>query len=267
MHATLSRNRATTVITNDNFVALLEKSLAILTPIDALIVKYQSDSVPVSEVLPDFRALSTQFTQLQTDGHASTEEVNYLIKLAANRYRFMYGKAHGLAYLLDPRFIGQGLDPGNREELENILIDTPMDDQTPVDDERREVLYVQFTAYTISAMKEKTDNSFRFKILLKGRKTPLQYWQSDGAAWSDLQTICVKLFTMATSSASSERNFSTMGFVHSKLRNSLAPQTVQKLVYIKANYAAFADCIYVSDGNCTDSSEEEGNDEVETFDE
>ncbi|KAI2498263.1 transposase [Fragilaria crotonensis] len=240
----VERIRIKGIITSDNFVAQLEKSLAILTPIDALIVKYQSDSVPVSEVWPDFNALPDQFSKLHFDGHASINEVDYLIKLSKSRYHFMYGKAHGLAFLLDPRFIGEGLNTTRRGELENILIDTPVDDKTPVDDERREVLYLQYTEYTISAMKEKVGNSFRFKMLVKGRKTPLQYWQSDGAAWPDLQRICIKLFTLATSSAASERNFSTMGFVHTKLRNSLAPKTVEKLVYIKSNHAAFSDCIY-----------------------
>jgi hypothetical protein len=105
------------------------------------------------------------------------------------------------------------------------------------------VLKVQLIATT----KEKNDNSFRFKMLMKGRKTPLQYWQSDGAEWPDLQKIGVKLFTLATSSASSERNFSTMGFVRSKLRNSLSTETVEKLVYIKTNNPTFADCLHVSD--------------------
>ena len=39
--------RIKSIITSDNFVALLEKSLAILIPINALIVKYQLDLVPV----------------------------------------------------------------------------------------------------------------------------------------------------------------------------------------------------------------------------
>ena len=68
---------------------------------------------------------------------------------------------------------------------------------------------------------------------------------------------------MAISSAALERNFSTMGLVDSKLRNSLASQSVDILVYVKSNYAAFADCIYVSDGEgACSSSEEEGDDEV-----
>ena len=105
------------------------------------------------------------------------------------------------------------------------------------EDERREVLYLQYTEFTILAMKEKAENSFRFKMLLKDRKTPFQYWQSDGAARPDLQRICIKPFILATLPAASERNVSTMGFVHTKLRNSLATKTVEKLVYIKSNHA------------------------------
>jgi hypothetical protein len=41
---------------------------------------------------------------------------------------------------------------------------------------------------------------------------------------------------------SSERNFSTFGFIHSKMRNSVGPEKV-KLVYIKTNYAAVADVV------------------------
>jgi hypothetical protein len=46
---------------------------------------------------------------------------------------------------------------------------------------------------------------------------------------------------MDTSGAASERKFSTFGFVHAKLRNYLTTDKVKKLVYIKTNFAAFAD--------------------------
>ena len=44
---------------------------------------------------------------------------------------------------------------------------------------------------------------------------------------------------VASSAASLERNFSTFGFVHSKLRNCLSDESVQKLVYIKTNNTQF----------------------------
>ena len=73
------------------------------------------------------------------------------------------------------------------------------------------------------------------------RETPLQYWQSEGTGWPDLLKITLRIFTMPTSSAASERNFSTFGFIHSKLRNCLCPESVEKLVLIKTNYGASTD--------------------------
>jgi hypothetical protein len=99
--------------------------------------------------------------------------------------------------------------------LENVLIETPKDDLTFVDDERHEALCIQFTAYVISAKKEKEHESFQFKMLVKGSKPPLQYWLSDGAQWLALQPICIKLFMMVIST--------------------------EKLVYMKTNNAAFSD--------------------------
>jgi hypothetical protein len=54
---------------------------------------------------------------------------------------------------------------------------------------------------------------------------------------------CFFYFTMATSSAASERNFSTFGFIHSKLRNFLSNGKVEKLVFMKQNYPAFAESL------------------------
>jgi hypothetical protein len=151
----------------------------------------------------------------------------------------MYGVAHGLLYLLDPRHIGDKLPADSRSSLEEVLINSPIDDVTPIDDGRKEKLYIQFTVYFISATKERQVNSFRYQMLSKGSKTVLQYWQTDGCQWADLQSVAVHLFSMVTSSAASERNFSTMGFIHSKLRNSLSAKIVEKLVFIKSNMGAF----------------------------
>jgi hypothetical protein len=207
------RSACENIIVNDNFGPLLERSIAILKPIDGLIVKYQSDQVTISEVLPDFHALRAQFSNLQ---RATVQEINFLQNASKDRLQFMYGKGNGLSYLLDPRFLCEDLPPGNRVELEDQLLECPINDLTPVDDQRREAIYTQYMPYVISAAKEKDINSFRFKMLKKRSKTALQYWMSDGLLWPKLSKICVKVFSMVTSSVASERNFSTMGFIHSQ---------------------------------------------------
>jgi soluble cytochrome b562 len=57
------RTKVRETITNADFVDNLNKSLVILRPIDRLIVKYQSDKVPISDVMPDFHHLPNEFFQ------------------------------------------------------------------------------------------------------------------------------------------------------------------------------------------------------------
>jgi hypothetical protein len=52
---------------------------------------------------------------------------------------------------------------------------------------------------------------------------------------------------MAASSAASERNFSTFGFIHSKLQNRLGPEKVKKLVYVKTNTLQMSDVLLNDD--------------------
>jgi hypothetical protein len=67
----------------------------------------------------------------------------------------MYGVAHGLSYLLDPRYIGDGLPTDSRSSLEEVLINSHVDNVTPIDDGRKEKLHIQFTTYFIFATKER----------------------------------------------------------------------------------------------------------------
>ncbi|RHY32364.1 hypothetical protein DYB32_003169 [Aphanomyces invadans] len=85
-------------------------------------------------------------------------------------------------------------------------------------------------------------NSFRYQMLSKGSRAVLQYWQTDGCQWADLQSVAILLFSIAASKAVSEGYISTIGFIHSKLRNSLCNKTVEKLVFIKCNMGAFYSC-------------------------
>ena len=59
------------------------------------------------------------------------------------------------------------------------------------------------------------------------------WWQS----WpnSALQQLAIKILSIPTSSAAAERNFSTFGFIHNKVRNRLQNERVKKLVYIHGN--------------------------------
>jgi hypothetical protein len=69
----------------------------------------------------------------------------------------------------------------------------------------------------------------------------------DGTDYPTFKKIAIKLFTMATLSVAFERNFSTRGFIHSKLRNALATKIMKKLVFIKSNLSMFYDYMVFDD--------------------
>ena len=87
---------------------------------------------------------------------------------------------------------------------------------------------MQYTNFVITVTRKKPIDWFCYKMLKKGSKAALQYWLVDGKSWLEVQKIAIKLVSMATSSAVSERSFSTMGCIHTKLRNSLNVETIGK---------------------------------------
>jgi hypothetical protein len=91
----------------------------------------------------------------------------------------------------------------------------------------------------------------------KRAKTVMNYWVSDGNDWSLLQQVALRVFSMSYSSAASERNFSTFGFIHTKLRNSLTDDCVMKLVYIKTNTLQLSDQLSKQHVEDIDNEEEE----------
>ena len=158
-----------------------------LDPLDRLIVKYHSEKDPISEMMPDLHALPNEFKML-LDSHILTQsEFEYLVSIAHSQFLFMYGTAHGLLYPLDPCLLGEGLSPDSRHDLETALFETPINNVTPSSDKTKEIIYMQYTNFVITATREKIIDSFCYKMLKKGSKSVLQYWLVDGKSWPEVQ--------------------------------------------------------------------------------
>jgi hypothetical protein len=218
------------IITDSDFVKKLDECVKILTPIDMFIKIFQSDAVPCSNVYKAFLDLEDMMRKLSD---VSEDKKAYLVKLVRERFDFMYGDAHGVAYLLDPCYLGDGMSRTLRNEIEDFIYKFPTPDGA-TNQERQMQIAQEYTAFQVEPLKERQQNTFRFKMLGKS-KSILQWWIADGTDWLLLQNLAMRVFSMAASSAASDRTFSTFGFVHSKLRNRLDPEKVRKLVYIKTN--------------------------------
>ncbi|RHY15358.1 hypothetical protein DYB32_010769 [Aphanomyces invadans] len=65
-----------------------EEAIAILEPIDALILNYQFDKVAISEVMPDFHKLPLQFSNLVSIHIIDNQELAYLCKKCVEMHSY-----------------------------------------------------------------------------------------------------------------------------------------------------------------------------------
>jgi hypothetical protein len=86
-----------------------------------------------------------------------------------------------------------------------------------------------------------------------------QFWGSYLQDWPLLTHPALKVFSVASSS---ECNFSTMGFIHSKLRNGLGRDTVEKLVYVKTNNLQFTVNANLDAYNSASDNEDDAEDDL-----
>ena len=154
----------------------MENILAVLLPLDRLIVKYQSDKTPISKMLPDFFNLQTEFKTFHNDKFITTEERDYLIKLDEQRMDFMYGVAHGVSYLLDPVLLIGVMLSANRCSLENALINKPIDDGQPVDYTQSRQIYLNRTNLRLRQEMIRPKVHFEFSSFADRSKTLVEWW-------------------------------------------------------------------------------------------
>ncbi|CAB4008062.1 transposase putative [Paramuricea clavata] len=161
-----------------DFVKKLDECICILEPIEMYIKLFQGDAVPCSDVYKAFLVLEEKMRNMS---NISSEKKEYLAKLVRNRFNFMYGDAHGVCYLLDPRYLGDDMTRRLRNEIEDFIYNVLKNDGT-TNKERQEQLAREYTAFRIEALRERRENTFRFRLIGQS-KSVLQWWKADGTDW------------------------------------------------------------------------------------
>ncbi|RLN97168.1 hypothetical protein BBJ28_00013700 [Nothophytophthora sp. Chile5] len=115
----------TNTVLHPEFMASLQKAIAILDPINGLLAHFEDAAVPCSEVFASFA--KTLPDALSKVVGLTDRERSHLLLLNQSRFNLMYGDAHGIAYLLDPRYVGEGLSVEIRKNIEDLVFDFPLD--------------------------------------------------------------------------------------------------------------------------------------------
>ncbi|EGZ25984.1 hypothetical protein PHYSODRAFT_484496 [Phytophthora sojae] len=102
--------------------------------------------------------------------------------------------------------------------------------------------------------------------------SPIAWWSLETSnTYALVQEFAKLLLYIPTSSASSERSWSIHGFIHTKLRNRLTPERVNKLVFVYTNIARKSEVNHIlyqlypdayDDSDISDESEDEEDENV-----
>ena len=66
-------------------------------------------------------------------------------------------------------------------------------------------------------------------------KYPIKWWKTFGTTTPNLAKLAIRVLSQGTSASSCERNWSTFSLIHTKRRNRLSPNHVEKLVFLHTN--------------------------------
>ena len=149
-------------------------------------------------------------------------------KLWTHYWNFLYHDATGIAYLLDPKYFGDKVKLADVDLLISYIAEWGQDEDRPGLLDYK----TQVTEFIVWARRQRE----------VGRDTyphPRLWWEAYGDIYPLLRPIALAVFNMAAGSSSTERSFSANNFIHSKLRNRLSEERVNKLTYIKMNREHF----------------------------
>jgi hypothetical protein len=207
-------------ILSEEFWEKLDVIIKILEPIVIVLKLFESDTSTLSTVYFHFKQLMNQISEISCSFSINLQQ--YIQK----RWEYSYHPIMMVAYMMDPHFL---------EESRNTNIEATG--------------YSEFTSFTNTRFnREESVNMFTELVKFRQKNSPYDneiiwlsstdlspsiWWQS----WPNtgLQQLAIKIFSIPTSSAAAERNFSTFGFIHNKIRNRLRNERVKKLIYVYGN--------------------------------
>lgn len=207
-------------VLSEDFWEMLDTIIKFLEPMVVALKLFESDASTLSTVYFQFKRLMNQVSEF------SCNFSNNIQQLVQKRWEYSYHPAMMAAYMLDPCFL---------EESRNTNMEA--------------MGYTEFTVFTNKRFgQEESVNMFAELVKFCQKNSPYDnetiwlssanlslsvWWQS----WpkSSLQELAIRILSIPTSSAAAERNFSTFGFIHNKVRNRLQNERVKKLVYVYGN--------------------------------
>lgn len=212
-------------VLGETFVQDLVNALNILRPLQEQLARFESDRASMSQVYPAFLQL--------LEAYASMEGVNKkekaLISSCVNeRFNAIYGDTHGVAYMLDPLFLGRNMDPVKKQEVENFIV-------SYCEGQRDVNVLDQLEKYKDMIGQLKDCNEAYWKLLIAGEVRLFDFW-TERRQFPHLQQLAWVVFSLPVASTAPSKTFGPQGFyIHSKFHDQLPNDKLQQLTHVFCN--------------------------------
>ncbi len=189
---------------SEEFWRRLDLIVKILELMVVALTSFESDTSILSTVFSYFNKLIQQVGEISWD---FTDNIQQLIQ---KRWEYSYHPIMMATYMLDPCFLEESRN--KNIEATGYTEFTKFTDKS-FDQEKSAKLFIELVKFRQKISPYDNETIW----ISSSNLSPSIWWQS----WpnSELQQLAIKILSIPTSSAAAERNFSTFGFIHNKIRN------------------------------------------------
>jgi len=181
------RTAIATFIRTADFQRNLKLGIKLLSPIDELIVKYQNDKIAISEIYPDFLALISRY---RTSPDIDSLQRDFLVSTIKFYWEFLRADVHLIAYLLDPRYIGEKLDRTDRASVERMVVTYAFVVEGDI--------LVELDNFMEHAQSDKDSNNAEYCLYFaeENPRKPKGWWLKYGHYYPSLKPFAMKIFSL-----------------------------------------------------------------------
>ena len=212
----------------------LEDLVEVLRPIDEVLAQSEGQNSHLGLVTARWLSIEARIRRLRSTDVTKAPVAAILEDVWQQRFRKQVNGLHWTAFLLDPASITYPLD----DYTQDLVMET----------------MTRYIPQPLLAQSRRAFFLFRQKqdVFSPGANC----WQDAGEPWlfwqiahhhsPGLATLASRLFKTPANSVPSERAFSTQNLIHTKTRNRLDTQRVDKLTYVHVNQRVLDHCGTVS---------------------
>ncbi|GMF31256.1 unnamed protein product [Phytophthora fragariaefolia] len=214
-------------VLGESFVQDVINSLAVLRPLQQQLKHFQEDRPPLSQVFPYVVELLTVYSSMEW---LSKKEKALITSCVTERFNAIYGNAHGVAYMLDPLYLGEALDERKRQEVESFIVQFSEHEGHSVD------ILAQLGLFKAMVAELKQGNSPYWQLLQSGAVPPHDFWVERRGQYPQLQQLALAVFALPAASTSPSPSLAVQGLeVSSRLSTKLKPEQLQRITHIYCN--------------------------------